>query len=68
MKTLNDEGGYAIVIALLMLSVLTVIGLVGIRTTITEQYIATNHQITRTQTGLENLQGNFRITLHGKLK
>jgi len=41
----NDEDGYVIVIVLMVLSILTVISLAGVRTSITEVKIATNHLI-----------------------
>jgi len=44
-KSTKNEDGYVIVMALMILSILTVIGLAGIRTSITEVQISTNHQI-----------------------
>jgi hypothetical protein len=45
MKNLKNEDGYVIVMTLMILSILTVIGLAGIRTSITETNISTNHLI-----------------------
>lgn len=45
MKQLKNEEGYVIIIALMILSILTVIGTTGLRTSITETHISTNHQI-----------------------
>jgi len=44
-KSTKNEDGYVIVMALMILSILTVIGVAGIRTSITEVQISTNHLI-----------------------
>lgn len=44
-KILNNEDGFAIVIALMILALLTIIGVSGIRTSMTEVQIAGNSQV-----------------------
>lgn len=45
MKQLRNEEGYVIIIALMILSILTIIGTASVRTSITEQQISTNSLI-----------------------
>ena len=45
MKTLNNENGFAIVTAVLILAILTLLGVASLQVSNTELKIATNHQI-----------------------